>query len=207
MLSILPPHIASSAFCFVSSVLIAYQVIIRPNKLRFSILGYSIFTLPASIINTLSLEGIVSQRANSLVYLVSTLLMCITHFFMVLDVGYRLRMGEANWKHPLVLCGIAFSICTSVLLLAEIIILAINSSGKEEYALKGAFIAGVVAAIIADSCVFTYTFKPLLYWKEKRVNEGHSRTTALGVGIQKSYVIVHFKFNFFCVCCFRFGFF
>jgi len=188
MLSILPAHITSTVFCFISSLLIAYQVIKRPNKLRFSILGYSIFTLPASIISTLSLEGLVSQRANSLVYLVSTLLMCITHFFMVLDVGYRLRAGDAPWKHPLVLCGIAFSACTSILLLAEIIILAINSSGTEEYPLKGAFIAGVICAIIADSCVFTYTFMPLLYWREKRVNEGHSRTTALGVSAQNSIV-------------------
>ncbi|GAN04635.1 hypothetical protein MAM1_0069d04096 [Mucor ambiguus] len=107
--------------------------------------------------------------------------MCITHFFMVLDVGYRLRMGEADWRHPLVLCGIAFSVCTNTLLLAEIIILAINSSGTEEYPLKGAFIAGVICAIFGGSCVFTYTFMPLLYWREKRINEGHSRTTALGV--------------------------
>lgn len=183
MLSILPAHIVSSSFCFISSLVITYQVIKRPNKVRFSVLGYSILTLPASIVSTLSLEGIVSQRANSLVYLVSTFIMCITHFFMVLDVGYRLRMGEANWRHPLVLCGAAFSACTNTLLLAEIIILGINSSGTEEYPLKGAFIAGVICAIVAGSCVFTYTFMPLLYWREKRINEGHSRTTAIGVGI------------------------
>ncbi|CAO3625201.1 unnamed protein product [Mucor fragilis] len=181
MLSILPAHIVSSSFCFISSLVITYQVIKRPNKVRFSVLGYSILTLPASIVSTLSLEGIVSQRANSLVYLVSTFIMCITHFFMVLDVGYRLRMGEANWRHPLVLCGAAFSACTNTLLLAEIIILGINSSGTEEYPLKGAFIAGVICAIVAGSCVFTYTFMPLLYWREKRINEGHSRTTAIGI--------------------------
>lgn len=189
MLSILPAHIASSTFCFISSLLIAYQVIMRPNKVRFSILGYSIVTLPASIISTLCLEGIVSQRINSMVYLISTLLMCVTHAFMVLDVGYRLRIEKPTRMHPLVFWGIVFLTFTSLLLLTEIILLALNLHGTDEYPLKGAFIAGVICAFVADSCVFTYAFTPLLYWKDNRVDEGHSKTTALGVSIQSSFII------------------
>lgn len=200
MKSILPAHIVSSVFCFVSSLLIAYQVIRHPNKVRLSILGYSIFTLPASIINTLTVEGgIISPRANSLVYLVSTLLMGATHFFMMLDVGYRLRTGsdEKVWKHPLVIVGIVFLSFTGILLLAQIIILAVNKGGSEEYPLKGCFITGVVCCIIGDSSIFTFTFLPLMSWRKTRSNHAQQKTTALGVSCTEFQLI----FLIFC----RFG--
>lgn len=186
---ILPEHIASSVFCFLASILIAYQSLKHPNKLRLFILAYSIMTLPASIISTAYIENLVFARTNSLVYLVSTLLMTVTHFFMLLDVGRRLRLGHSYWKHPLVLFGIFFLGCTAILLFVQIIILAANRSGVEEYPLRACFTAGVICAIFGDMAVFTYTFKPLLYWNENRLNEGHSRTTALGVSYSnKSFI-------------------
>lgn len=183
MLPVLPPHIAGNAFCFISTVLIAYQVIRHPNKLRLFILGYSMITLPASIINTVQLENLVSVRCNVLVYLVSTLIMSVTHFFMTLDVGYRLRVGEEgnHWRDPLVLIGMLFVTGTSVFLVVQIVILALNADGQQDHPLKACFIGGVVCAIVGDCAVFTFTFKPLIYWRKNRTNEGHSRTTALGV--------------------------
>lgn len=178
---VLPKHIASSAFCFISSILIAYHSLKHPNKLRLFILGYSIMTLPASIISTIYIEDLVSARTNSIVYLVSTLLMTVTHFFMLLDVGKRLRLGVSYWNHVLVLFGIFFLGCTVIVIFVQIIILGENRTGMEEYPLRPCFITGVICAICGDMAVFTYTFKPLLYWKENRLNEGHSRTTALGV--------------------------
>lgn len=185
MKSVLPAHIASSAFCFIASLLIAFQVIRHPNKVRISILGYSIFTLPASIINTLAIEGIIPNRTNSLVYLVSTFLMGVTHFFMMLDVGYRLRAGsdEKVWRHPLVIIGIIFLSITGILLLVEIIVLAVNKNELEEYPVKGCFIAGVVCCIIGDSSIFTFTFLPLMSWRKSRSDHNQQKTTALGVNI------------------------
>jgi uncharacterized membrane protein len=180
----LQEHLASSTFCTLASILIAYQAVRHPNKLRLFILAYSIMTLPASIISTLYIQGLVSARVNSLTYLVSTLLMTVTHFFMLLDVGKRIRLGNSYWKHPLVLFGIFFLGCTVIVLFAQIIVLAVNKSEVEEYPLKPCFIAGVICAIFGDMAIFTYTFKPLLYWRENRLNEGHSRTTALGVSTE-----------------------
>lgn len=181
MPSELPGHIASTTFCTIASILIAYQAFKRPNQLRTFILVYSILTLPASVIATLEVEGYVSDRVNSMVYLISTLLMTVIHFFMLLDVGYRLRMGDGNWKHHLVLVGIVFLSTSCVLLCAQIIIMIVNHDGKQNFPLQGAFISGVISALIGDSSVFTYTFMPLIYWKKNRVNENHSKTTALGV--------------------------
>lgn len=181
MSSELPGHIVSTTFCTIASVLIAYQVFKHPNKLRIFILVYSIITLPASIIATLQIEGYVSHRTNSLVYLVTTLLMTVIHFFMLLDVGYRLRRGDGDWKHYLVVVGIVFLTITCLLLFAQIIIMAVNHDGEQHFPLQGAFISGVITALIGDSSVFTYTFMPLIYWKKNRVNDGYSRTTALGV--------------------------
>lgn len=175
-------HIISSTFCAIASILITYQVVRHPNKLRLSILFYSAITLPASIICTLRIADIVSDRVNSLTYLVSTLLMAGTHCFMLLDVGRRLRTEhETSWKNPLVITGLIFLGITGALLLTEISILAVNKSGHESFPLKGCFIAGVVACIIGDSAIFTFTFQPLIYLKERRVTEGQSTTTALGV--------------------------
>lgn len=182
MQSVLIGHIISSVFCLIASILITYQVVRHPNKLRLSILFYSAITLPASIISTLKIADVVSDRVNSLTYLVSTFLMAGTHCYMLLDVGYRLRTEkEMAWKHPLVITGIAFLGITGALLITEICILAVNKSGQESFPLKGCFIAGVVACIIGDSCIFTFTFQPLIYWKERRITEGQSTTTALGV--------------------------
>ncbi|KAG2229925.1 hypothetical protein INT48_008306 [Thamnidium elegans] len=181
MSSELPGHIVSTTFCAIASILIAYQVFKHPNKLRIFILVYSILTLPASVIATLQIEGYVSYRTNSMVYLISTLLMTVIHFFMLLDVGYRLRRGDGDWKHYLVVVGIVFLTITCILLFVQIIIMAVNHDGEQHFPLQGAFIAGVVAALIGDSSVFTYTFMPLIYWKKNRVNDGYSRTTALGI--------------------------
>ncbi|KAI8087330.1 hypothetical protein BDF21DRAFT_335174 [Thamnidium elegans] len=100
---------------------------------------------------------------------------------MLLDVGYRLRRGDGDWKHYLVVVGIVFLTITCILLFVQIIIMAVNHDGEQHFPLQGAFIAGVVAALIGDSSVFTYTFMPLIYWKKNRVNDGYSRTTALGI--------------------------
>lgn len=178
---ILPWHIASSSFCVVMIILILFQVCRNPNKLRLSILGYSLMAIPPSIVNTLHVQGMISARANSMVYLVSTLLMTFAHFLMMLEVGYRLRIGEGNWKDPLVTIGMVFLGISCILLFVQIGILAVNSSGSEEHPLKGCFIAGVVTSIVGHTSVFTYTFTPLLYWKKNRTNEGLSRITALGV--------------------------
>lgn len=178
---ILPWHIASSSFCVFMIILIVFQVCRNPNKLRLSILGYSIMAIPPSIVNTLHVQGMISARTNAMVYLIATLLMTFAHFLMMLEVGYRLRIGEGNWKDPLVTVGMVFLGVSCILLLVQIGILAVNSSGSEEYPLKGCFIAGVVCSIIGHTSVFTYTFTPLIYWKKNRTNEGLSRITALGI--------------------------
>lgn len=181
MISAFPAYLTSSIFCFIASILTAYKVCKHPNKLRVFILGYSIMTLPASIVNTLHVEGYVSSNCNSLVYLISTFLMTVVHFFMLFDVAHRLRVKGADWKHPLVIVAMIFSGLACILLVAQIILLGINSGGKYDFPIKWGFIAGVVVAMIGDGSMFTYTFIPLIYWKENRVNEGYSRTTALGV--------------------------
>ncbi|KAI8976010.1 hypothetical protein BDB01DRAFT_728228 [Pilobolus umbonatus] len=104
---------------------------------------------------------------------------------MLLDVGYRLRVGEANFKHPLVTIGVIFEVATLALLLTEAALLIKmddpSAPDFNPYPLKWAFIVGVVVALISDCAVFTFTFLPLIYWKKNRTNEGHSRTTAIGI--------------------------
>lgn len=178
---ILPGHIASSSFCVLMTLLVLFQVCRNPNKLRLSILGYSILAFPPSIVNTLHVQGIISARTNSMVYLIATLIMTFAHFFMMLEVGYRLRIGEGNWKDPLVTIGMVFLGISCILLLVQIGILAVNSDGLQQHPIKGCFIAGVICSIIGHTSVFTYTFTPLIYWKKNRTNEGLSRVTALGV--------------------------
>lgn len=177
----LPAHITSSAFCVFATIMIAFQVCRNPNKIRLYILCYSILALPSSIVNTLTISGTLDQRTDSLVYLASTLFMTVAHFSILLDVGYRLRIGETTWKNPTVIVGIVFLSVSGVLLIAQIIYLAINPDGKQQYPLTPCFIAGFVTSVVGNLAVFIYGFKPLIYWRENRTNEGLSRITALGV--------------------------
>lgn len=176
-----PAHLASSIFCFIASVLTAYQAYKHPKKLRLIILGYSVLTLPASIVTTLHVEGYVSSKSNSLVYLISTFLMMVVHFFMLFDVAHRLRLDGANMKHPLVIIALLFLSLACIDLIAQIILLAINADHKAAFPAKWMFVLGVVVAILGDGSMFTYTFIPLVYWRENQINEEYSRTTALGV--------------------------
>ncbi|KAI7890083.1 uncharacterized protein EV154DRAFT_422630 [Mucor mucedo] len=98
---------------------------------------------------------------------------------MLFDVAHRLRVDGKSWKHPLVIVAIIFSSLACMILLVQIFMLGINH--KIDFPAKWMFISGVVVAMLGDGSMFTYTFKPLIYWRKNRMNEGYSRTTALGI--------------------------
>lgn len=187
MINVHPIYIVASVFCTIATILITCQVYKNPNRLRMFVLFYSIVTLPAAFINVFTVEGALTLQADALTFVISTLLKVVSHFLMVLSVGYRLRMNGTYWKHPLILMGIFFLICTVASILLQIgFVIAYGQDIIYSRMLFFLFIIGLICAILADILAFTYTFLPLIRWKEEsRDNEGHARTTALGVSKQK----------------------
>ncbi|KAI8381401.1 uncharacterized protein BYT42DRAFT_566389 [Radiomyces spectabilis] len=165
-------------FCLLSTVLIAYPVIRYPKKLRTFIACFSLSTLPACVVNTLTQEGILADRWNSLTYLVSTLLMFLMHFWMLLDLAHRIRYSEACWRHWLVRLALAGLLLASTSLLLEI---GFMFARNEDFPVKSAFITGVFFAIVSDGAIFNYTFLPLIRLGKNRTEDYHSKTTALGL--------------------------
>lgn len=174
-----PAFIVGNAFCFISTVLIACQVYRSPKKLRIFIGIFSLLTLPCSIVDTLTFESIISDRWNSLTYLISTFLMMTMHFTMTLDMGFQLRAENASWKHWQVVIGIGGVTASNICILVQIGILGANPLDQFPY--KPAFILGVCLACVGDSSVMYYAFAPLVRRKKNRTQPIHSKTTAYGV--------------------------
>lgn len=174
-----PAFIVGNAFYFISTVLIACQVYRSPKKLRIFIGIFSLLTLPCSIVDTLTFESIISDRWNSLTYLISTFLMMTMHFAMTLDMGFQLRAENASWKHWQVVIGIGGVAASNICILVQVGILGANPLDQFPY--KPAFILGVCLACVGDSSVMYYAFAPLVRRKKNRTQPIHSKTTAYGV--------------------------
>ncbi|KAI8388056.1 uncharacterized protein BYT42DRAFT_482594, partial [Radiomyces spectabilis] len=89
------------------------------------------------------------------------------------------------WKHFLVIIGMIFLVGSCICLIVQIILLSVH---HEPFPRRPVFITGVCFAIICDGSTFTYTFSSLIHWRANRINEGQSRTTALGAW----YMIIQF---------------
>ncbi|KAL4213486.1 hypothetical protein CU097_007049 [Rhizopus azygosporus] len=177
-----PGYLISVIFCVIAFVFISIQVFRNPNRLRLFVLFYSIITLPANIINVLTVHQVLPPVANVLSFTTSTLIKVIAHFLMIASVGYRLHIDDGIWKHPLILFGFFFLTCTVVAIILETIAVCTHERYTGYKPLFYEFVIGLISAILSDVCAFIFTFLPLLYRKkERRSHEGYSRTTALGI--------------------------
>ncbi|KAG1449381.1 hypothetical protein G6F56_008657 [Rhizopus delemar] len=175
-------YFASTAFCIVAFILVICQVYRNANKLRVFVLLYSLFALPSSILNSLTARDPSLLQADTIMFMITSILKVVFHFGMIISVGYKLRTDNLHWRHPLILGGTFFLVCTMAALLAQTIYVAIVGAEHEIQPLKISFVIGLICAIITDVLAFIYTFLPLIHWKkEKRSTEGLSKTTALGI--------------------------
>lgn len=180
--------VTSVAFETVAALLIAAKTLYQPKKVRYVLFAFSILTLPASIVNVLYYQNIVSSHWNSFAYLVSTLFMLTIHFWLTLDIGKHLRSEGIQYKSPFVVGGAIGLVLATACLIIQIVLLFIRDRAHPARPL---FIAGVCLAIISDGATYTYSFSSLIRLKSQRLHEGQSRTTALGVGLLVSLVICY----------------
>ncbi|KAI9271944.1 hypothetical protein BDA99DRAFT_308823 [Phascolomyces articulosus] len=96
-------YIFSSAFGFVTTIITIIQAIRNPKKLRYIIVSFALFTLPAVIVNNLAAEGVLRDRWNSLCYLISTSLMLTLNYYMTLDIGFKIE-HTVRWMFILGVC-------------------------------------------------------------------------------------------------------
>ncbi|KAL9539337.1 hypothetical protein MBANPS3_010315 [Mucor bainieri] len=184
-------YITTVALEAVLSVFIAIKTFLQPRKVRYVMLVFSLITLAASIVNTLSYLNLITSHWNSFAYLVSTLFMLALHYWLNLDIGKYLRVGGIDWKHPLVLAGAAGLGGSMACLTTQLIILLIRN---DPYPIRAAFITGVCLAIACDSAAYTYSFSSLIHLKKHRLHEGQAKTTSLGVWfllIQSTWYIIY----------------
>ncbi|GAN08766.1 hypothetical protein MAM1_0222c08282 [Mucor ambiguus] len=183
-------YITTVALEAVLSVFIATKTFFQPKKVRYVMLVFSLITLAASIVNTLSYLNLITSHWNSFAYLISTLFMLALHYWLNLDIGKYLRVGGIDWKHPLVLAGAAGLGGSMACLTTQLIILLIRN---DPYPIRAAFITGVCLAIACDSAAYTYSFSSLIYLK-RQLHEGQAKTTSLGVWfllIQSTWYILY----------------
>lgn len=173
-------YIATVAVEAALSIFIAIKTFLQPRKVRYVMLTFSLITLTASIVNTLTYLTVITRHWNAFAYLVSTLFMLVVHFWLNLDVGMHLRVGGIDWKHPLVLAGAAGLGGSMACLATQVIILLIRN---DPFPVRAAFITGVCLAIFCDSAAYIYAFSCLIHLKKRRIHEGQSKTTSLGVRI------------------------
>lgn len=170
--------IASGALEAVFTFLIAIKTFRQPRKVRIVLLSFGLLTLPASVVNILSYSSIVSSHWNSFAYLTSTLFMLVLHFWLNLDVGKHLRIGGVNYKCPYVVGGAVALVGSILCLSTQLVILLVRDDRNP---MRPAFITGVVMAIFCDGATYIYSFSALVNLRGKRIHEGQSRTTAIGV--------------------------
>lgn len=165
---------------FIACVLIAVKTYFKPKKIRYVVLIFGFMTLPASLVNTLSYMDIISSKWNSFSYLCSTTFMLALHFWLNLDIGKNLRVGHVHYKSPLIVAGAAAMVGALICLICQI---SIMLAKNDDYPLRKVFITGVCLSIFCDGTTYTYSFSALINLRGKRLHEGQSRTTALGVSI------------------------
>jgi hypothetical protein len=173
-------YIATVAVEAVLSVLFAIKTFCQPRKVRYVMLIFSLVSLIASLINTLTHLNVIISHWNAFAYLISTLFMLVVHFWLNLDIGKHLRVGGIDWKHPLVLAAAAGLGGSMACLATQVIILLIRN---DPFPIRAAFITGVCLAIFCDSAAYIYSFSCLVHLKKHRIHEGQSKTTSLGVSI------------------------
>lgn len=176
-----PGYIVGDVLCLVAAILIAIQVIRKPKKLRIFIGFFAVLTLPCSIVNTLTYQGIVADRWNTLSYLISTFLMLMMHLYLIMDIGYQLHGTKDIWSQGLVLTAIALLFGSDICIVVQVAFLGAHPS--DPFPFRPAFITGVCLAIFSNCAAFFYAFSPLIRWRKRnRTQEAHSKTTAYGVG-------------------------
>ncbi|KAI9011921.1 hypothetical protein CLU79DRAFT_679972, partial [Phycomyces nitens] len=95
------------------------------------------------------------------------------------------------WWSPLMIVG---NITLFIATMGIICQIAILFARNESFPLRIIFMICLTLSMISSFSTFVYTFTPLLYWKENRITESHSRTTAVGtwyMSIQGSWYIFY----------------
>ncbi|KAI8985301.1 hypothetical protein BDB01DRAFT_78400 [Pilobolus umbonatus] len=178
MLSILIVYSVLCSFELMVTLLIQYTTWKKPRRIMYAVSIFSLFTLPASLVNVLTYAEIIDQCWNSLTYCISTAFMLSMHFWLNLDIGQRIRPKGVQYSHPLIILGILCLLCTLSCFVANMTLMFTNN---EQYPHKIIFLVGVCVSILADCITYFYAFSGLINMKKDRFHESQSKTTAIGI--------------------------